>query len=146
MIEEKIQSTTVEQDSGVSTHADFAGLTFDNALDIIKSIPSAERQAELLVGQPELLATPRGTAMMKSLASAATPYRQRLHDVLVAREAERARKKAAPARRKGRVKGDGIVMPDLFVIFGAAPPSEEAKNTEAAPPPENIGEGTHGEK
>jgi hypothetical protein len=79
--------------------------------------------------------------MMKSLASATTPYRQRLHDVLVAREAERARKKAAPTRRKAHTS---LIMPSLFNSFGQASLLDKTKDIDAESPPENIGEGTHG--
>src|SRR5664279_944855 len=102
------------------------GRSFDAALDQIMLLPNAEEQAQALLHHSDLLTTPRANVLMKKIAAPTTPGRKKLYDVLVAREAERARNKAAPTRRKGRGKGEGIIMPDLFVAFGAAPLSEEA--------------------
>ncbi len=79
---------------------------------------------------------------MKKLASPTSPCRQRLHDVLVAREAERARKKAVPDRRKAR-RSQGVIMPNLFVVLAAAPPSDD---TDATSPPMDIDGEAHAPK
>lgn len=119
------------------------GLTFNSAFDYIMSLPNPEDQAKALIRHSELLATPRGTALMKKIASPTTPGCKKLYDVLLAREAERESKKAAPPPRKAR-KSEGIIKPNLFEIFGEAPPTEETEDIDAAPPPpEKIDEETH---
>jgi hypothetical protein len=107
------------------TDDELVGLTFESALDLIMLLPSPEDQARALLRRSELLDTPRGTALMKKIASPTTPGCKKLYDILRAREAARESKKAAPARRKTRAKGVGIILPNLFDVFGLPQPSDD---------------------
>jgi hypothetical protein len=106
-----------------------AGRSYDTALDLVELLPNPEDQAQALIRRSELLATPRGTALMKKIAAQTTPGCKKLYDVLRTREAERESKKAALARRKARAKGQGIVFPSLFDVFGLALPFDDIDET-----------------
>ena len=101
------------------------GRSFYAALDYIMSLPSPEDQARALLRRSELLDTPRGTALMKKIASPTTPCCKKLYDILQARDEERANRKAPSARRKARAKGVGIILPNLFDVFGLPQPSDD---------------------
>ncbi|HEY8033909.1 MAG TPA: hypothetical protein VIF02_16440 [Methylocella sp.] len=114
---------------------ELVGLPIEDALDRVMLLESAEEKAQALIHNNVLLKSKRGIALMRQIAAPTSPGCQCLYEVVQARDAAAARAKAERARRKAMVKPEPYVMPSLFSAFGAAPPSEEAKNIGAAPPP-----------
>ena len=77
-----------------------AGLSADEAISRIAGMDSLEEQAEALIEHSHLTRTRRGAALMKKVAAPTTPCRRHLFEVLQARQAEKAQKKATADRKK----------------------------------------------
>ena len=96
---------------------EFTGPSSDCALDIILKMPSAEDQAQALIRNSHLARTRRGAALMKKIAAPTTPGCKHLYEVLLARKAERASKKAARNRKHSIIKPKPFVGAGLFDLL-----------------------------
>lgn len=97
---------------------DLAAMTEEAALDFIESLASENDQAACLVENSHLTNSRRGAALMKRIASDATPERSQLLVAQKRRDAEKAAKKARAAeRRAAKQQPTKFTAPSLFTSF-----------------------------
>lgn len=101
----------------MSVTVDLAAVTEDAALDFIESLASGDEQASYLVENSHLVRCGRGAALMKRLASNATPARSLLLAAQQRRDDEKAAKRARTAAKAAQPKPAMVILPSLFSSF-----------------------------
>ena len=101
----------------MSEPVNLAAMSEDAALDFIESLASGDEQAVCLVENSHLVRCKRGGALMKRLASDATPARSQLLDAQDRRDEANAAKKARAKAKASLPKATPVVMPNLFTSF-----------------------------